>query len=256
MINVETNCDKPIIQVNKQDFWLRVFDFSFERMVKKGFYSLRVKNAENFNLRDSNNGNIIYGFHSCWWDGIIAYLLCRKVFKTQLNMMVEELYRFPLLSRIGAFSVEKKSPQAAIKALNYSLDIVKNPTQSLWIYPQGTVMPPDARPVKFANGISYLCKKSKGVNLIPIANRYTFLREDRPEILVEIGKPIIIKDNNFDKKEFTKYLENELTVLLDKQHEEISQGKLDEYKLMFKSRLCVAKLIEKHFTNFVRTFNT
>ena len=253
---MENRCDKPFIQAENQKFWLKVFDFAFERMVRKGFYSLRIKNAENFNLRDPDKGNIIYGIHSCWWDGIIAYLLCRQVFKTQINLMIEELYRFPLLSKIGAFSVEKKSPQSAIKALNYSIDIIKNPEKSLWIYPQGIVMPPDSRPLKFASGISYLCKKSGGVNLIPVANRYTFLREDRPEILVEVGKPIIINNNNLDKKEFTHYLENEFTEFLDKQREEISQGKLGDYELVFKSRLCVAKLIEKHFTNFVRTFNT
>jgi hypothetical protein len=171
-------------------------------------------------------------------------------------MMIEELYRFPLLSRIGAFSVEKDSPQAAIKAINYCAGFLNNPDGSLWIYPQGSVMPPDHRPIKFANGIAYLCSKLDGINLIPVAHKYVFLREDRPEILIEIGKPIILNSSNIDRKELTAFLESEFTKLLNKQKNDISEGNLEGYEFIFKSRLCIAKLIEKYFTWFVRSFTT
>jgi len=258
IIDNELPKSEPLIKTHLQPFWLAVFNYAFTKMVKKGFYSLKIKNAENYNLRDPNKSNIIYANHCCWWDGIIGYLLCNKIFKTNMHMMIEELRRFPLLSKIGAFSVEKDSPQSAVKALNYSLEVLENPENSLWIFPQGSVNPPDYRPIKFASGISYLYKKSNGVNLIPIAHRYNFIREDRPEIFIEIGKPVILDGDlpeNINRKKFTQFLEDNFTNLLDKQRENICQGNMEGYELFFQSRLCLAKLIEKHFTWFVRTFN-
>lgn len=246
---------EPMIKANLSQFWLGAFDFAFFYMIKKSFFALRIKNAENYNLRNSSMSNIIFTNHSCWWDGLVAYTICRQLFKTEMHMMIEELHRFPLLAKIGAFSVKKDSAYSPIRTLTYSAEILNNPENSLFIYPQGEVKPPDYRPVKFAGGISYLCKKLNGVNLIPIAQKYCFLREDRPEILVEVGKPIVLDNNSINRKEFTEYLEAEFTKLLDGQKEDISAGKLEEYEFLIKSRLCVPKLIEKHFNPLTRLFS-
>ncbi|MDD3012788.1 MAG: lysophospholipid acyltransferase family protein [Candidatus Gastranaerophilales bacterium] len=252
----KTELNKPQIKDKWQLFWLNIFEFAFSSMLKKAFFSVRIKNKENYDLRDKTRGCIIFASHCCWWDGLVAYTLSRKVFNTNIRMMVEELHRFPLLSRIGAFSVDKNSPQAAVKALNYCTEFLNNPESVLWIYPQGTVKPPDYRPVKFASGMAYLCSKLDGINLIPIAHRYNFLREDRPEVFIEVGKPIILDSTKIDRKEFTAFLEREFTQLLDKQKNDISEAKLEGYEFIFKSRLCVAKLIEKYFNWFVRSFTT
>jgi len=248
--------DDPTIKAAPQAFWIKAFDLYFSNMAKKAFYSIRIKNAQNFNLRDKTKGNIIFSNHNCWWDGPVGFLLSKKRFKTQLYMMIEELHRFPLLSRLGAFSVEKDCPHSSMKALNYSAKLLQNPNSSLWIYPEGIVKPPDFRPIKFASGISYICKKLNGVNLIPVANKYNFLREDRPEVLLDVGKPIILNDNAINRKEFTSYLENEFTKLLDNQKEEISSGNINEYEYLFKNQLCIYKLIEKHLTFLPRHFIT
>ncbi|MFH0703345.1 MAG: lysophospholipid acyltransferase family protein [bacterium] len=246
--------NEPHIKTDLQAFWISIFNHAFSRMVKKGFYSVRLKNTQNYDLRDLQVGNIIYANHCCWWDGIMGYLLCRKIFQTDMHMMIEELHRFPLLSKIGAFSVEKNSPQSSLGSLNYCIEFLENPKNSLWIFPQGVVMPPDYRPVKFAGGISYLCKKLKKINLIPVAHRYNFIREDRPEIFIEVGKPIIINnDLEKNRKEFTQFLEEEFTLLLDRQKQDISKGNFEGYEFFLKSRLCMLKLIEKNFKLFVQS---
>ena len=245
----------PFIKSEFNPFWMNVFYYVFLNMAKKSFYSMRIKNAINFEKRDKSRSSIFFATHCSWWDGPIAYLLCRGVLKTNMRMMIHELYRFPLLSKIGAFSVEKDSPQASVKSLNYCVKFLQDPQSSLWIFPQGFVMPPDYRPLTFASGLSYLCKKVEKVNLIPIAHRYNFLREDRPEILIEVGKPILIESNSLTKKEITAYLEDNFTNFLDNQRWDVSLGNLENYEFFFKSRLCMAKIIENHFTSFVRSFN-
>ncbi len=65
-------------------------------------------------------------------------------------------------------------------------------------------------------------KKFGGVNLIPVGVNFTFLRQDRPEVLIEFGEPKIITDPNFDRKEFTHKLEREFENFLDSQQASIS----------------------------------
>ncbi len=248
--------DEPIIKTDFQSFWIKVFNFAFYSMVKKSFYSFRIKNIKNLELIDHKKGTIFYANHCCWWDGVIGYLLNRHFFNTNMHVMIEHLSRFPLLSKVGAFSVEKNTPQASIKALNYCVDILKNPKNSLWIFPEGTVKPPDYRPVKFENGLAYITQKLDEVNLVPIAHRYTFVREDRPEIFVEIGKPIKIYDKSLSRKEIIEYLEQNFNKLLDNQKQEISTGNFDNYEFFMKARLCLLKLIENNFKYFVQRINT
>lgn len=73
-------------------------------------------------------------------------------------MMIEEMNRFPILARAGAFPVNKKSPQASMRALQYSVDELCDNKKSLWIFPQGIIRPPMYRPIEFQTGLAYIAK--------------------------------------------------------------------------------------------------
>jgi len=241
---------KPFISSEISPFCVSVCNMIFYKMLESSFNSIRVKNVENYELRNPEKGNIFYGLHSCWWDGMVSYYLCKKILGTNIRMMIEQLHQFPVLAKIGAFSVDKKSTSSVIKALNYSVDIVKDPKTSLWLFPQGIVKPPEHRPVKFNSGISYLCRQVDGVNLFPVAVKYSFLRENKPEILIEIGSPIIVNNDNFNREEFTEFLEHDMTELADKQRLEISKGNLDGYKTFYQSKIGLFKRIEKYLRKY------
>lgn len=81
------------------------------------------------------------------------------------------------------------------------------------------------------------CKKAGGVNLIPVAVNYPFLREDKPEVLCEVGEPIILTDYNFDRKEFTHRVEKNFEALCDKQFEDIRHGNIEDYEYLYKQKL-------------------
>ena len=119
--------------------------------------------------------------------------------------MVAELKRFPLLRRGGAFSVNKKSPQASMEALKYSVRVLKDLNNILYIYPQGIIKPPNFRPIEFQSGVSYIAEKAAKaygkVNLIPIAVDYVFLRDNRPEVWVEFGEHIELTESKVKMEE-------------------------------------------------------
>lgn len=230
-------------------FWLWLGNKFFYGMLENRFFALRYKGEEKFFERDANVPSIAFATHTNWWDGIVAYNICNRIFDKEIRLMVEELNRFPILSKAGAFPVNKKSPQASMEALQYSVDVIEDLNNTLYLFPQGIIKPPNFRPIEFQTGLVYIAqkavKKYGKVNLIPIGVNYCFLRADKPEILVEIGDIIEMNDSSVNRKEYTQKLEKTLENLCDNQMNEISEGSLAGYKTLFQQKLKWYRKIEQ-----------
>lgn len=240
------NIKEKFRPANETPFWLRIGDAFFFNMMHHRFYALRVKDAHNFEKRNKDYSTIFYASHTNWWDGATGYNLCRRVFNVRMRIMVEELNRFPILCRAGAFSVNKQSAQTAMESLKYSVDILKDPEMSLWIFPQGIIKPPDYRPIEFESGLAYIAKKLGRVNLIPVSTRFTFLRENRPEALVEVGEPIFFDNWDMSRQELSDMLALQYTKMQDAQASKISNGDVEGYEYVFREKLPWYKKLEKH----------
>lgn len=241
------NNDLPKICSNKNKLAIRFFDYAFKKLLEKNFYSVSVKNKHNFYLRDTKYANLFYGVHGCWWDGPLAYFVSRSLYDCDFYIMTKDLYRFTALSFAGAFSIEKNSYRGSLKAINHSIKILKNSKSSLWMFPQGDVMPQDYRPIVFQNGIAHICNNLEGVNLIPIACKYIFLRNEKPEIFVEIGKPLIVKNGISDKNKFVLFLQKEFVKLLDAQKAELAKGNYQEYERILSNKYTWLRMMEEQF---------
>ena len=120
----------------------------------------------------------------------------------------------------------------------------------LYIFPEGIIKPPNYRPIEFQTGLAYIAqkgvKKFGKVNLIPIAVNYFFLRADRPEVLVEIGDPILLtSEDKVDRKEYSKFLAQRLEDLCDNQNKNVSEGMLKGYRTLFQQKLRWYRKIEQ-----------
>jgi 1-acyl-sn-glycerol-3-phosphate acyltransferase len=234
-------------------FWLWVASMFFFNMLQNRFFAFRYRGEETYFEAEKDVPTILFAPHCNWWDGIVLYNTTHRIFHKEIRLMVEELNRFPLLRRGGAYSVNKKSPQSAMKALKYSVDVVGDLRNMLCIFPQGIIRPPHFRPIEFQTGLAYIAenalKKYGKVNLIPMAVDYAFFRDNRPEVIVEFGKRIELRQGNeFDnmsRKELTHYLEKALTETCDNQFKEISQGDITKYKILFKQHLKWYRRIEQ-----------
>ncbi len=246
------NREEKFRKAKDNPFWIFVGNRIFYSMLKNRFYSLMYKGLENFEKRDKNLATIFYAPHSNWWDGLIGYVtihfLLRKTGKFRMRLMIEEMNRFPLFQYVGCFPINKKSPQSAMQSLSYAANTLKDNDIAFWLFPQGIIRPPHYRPEIFQSGLAYMAKnaakKFGGVNLIPVAVNYTFLRQDRPEVLLEFGEPKIIKDPNFDRKDYTHKLEREFEDFTDKQQSDISRGDFEGYQYLYKEKLHWWRYIE------------
>lgn len=229
-------------------FWLWVADRFFYGMLEKRFYAMRYKGVENLKSLDKIP-TIFFAPHCNWWDGIVGYNLCNRLLKHEIRLMVEELNRFPLLRRGGAFNVNKKSAQASMAALKYSVDLLSDLNNILYIYPQGIIKPPLFRPIEFQTGLAYIAQKAAKkygkVNLVPVSVNYLFMRDNRPEVWVEFGEEIHLDTAKIDRKEFTDFLANKLETLCDSQLDDLSHARFAGYKTLFQQKLAWYRRIEQ-----------
>ncbi len=243
------NIDEKFCPAKTSPFWLWVADRFFYGMLENRFFAFRYKGAENFYKKAPNTPIILFAPHSNWWDGIVGYNICNRIFKKEIRLMVEELNRFPLIRRGGAFNVNKKSPQASMQALKYSVDEIGNTGNILYIFPQGIIKPPNYRPIELQTGMTYIAEKAAKkygkVALLPVAVNYVFLRDNRPEVLVEFGDLIELDNDKPDRKEYTHFLGKTLEDLCDKQINDISNANFYGYQTLFQRKLKWYRQIEQ-----------
>ncbi|MDD3593447.1 MAG: 1-acyl-sn-glycerol-3-phosphate acyltransferase [Candidatus Gastranaerophilales bacterium] len=241
----------PFIKAKFSPFWMMIWDFFVSQMISRRFYSIRIKNLKHYDAIDPDAATIFYAQHNCWWDGIIGYYLCRNILKVPMNIMVEDLIKFPLLANVGAFSVDKKSPKSTLHVVNYCADFLTKEKINLWLFPQGVIKPPNHRPLEFQKGLTYIAQKCKKINLIPVAVQYPFVRQGLPEVLIDMGKPIFL-DKDINRSEYTAFLENDFTNMLENQLTEISNGEIYKYEIFWRKADGFGKTLEKIFKNRIK----
>ncbi len=221
----------------------------FFNMLQNRFYAFRYSGYENYAACDSDAPTIFFAPHCNWWDGTVLYNITHRICRKEIRIMIEELNRFPLLQRAGAFSVNKKSAQSAMQAIKYSIELLGDLRNILCLFPQGIIRPPHYRPIEFQTGLAYIAqnavKKYGKVNLVPLAIDYVFLRDNRPEVIVKFGKNIALTDANSDRKELTRQLEDALRDTCDHLSCDISTGGIQEYDILFKQHLKWYRRIEQ-----------
>jgi len=245
------NREEKFTPAKTTKFWVWVASMFFFNMLQNRFYAFRYKGAENYFDSDRSVQTILFAPHSNWWDGIVFYNITHRIFHKEIRLMIEELNRFPLFSKGGAYSVNKKSAQSAMKALKYSVDLLADMRNMLCIFPQGIIRPPHFRPIEFQTGLAFIAqnavKRYGRINLIPVAFDYTFFRDNRPEVVVNFGNRIEFDKNNIpkDRKELNHILEKALEQTCDEQFKDISNGDVSKYNILFKQHLKWYRRIEQ-----------
>lgn len=231
-------------------FWLWIGNWVFYGMLEKRFCAFRYKGFENYLNRDEKYPTILFAPHNNWWDGIVGYNICNRICKKEIRIMIEELNRFPIIRRGGGYSVNKKSAQTAMESLKYSVRVLKDKKSHLYIFPQGVISPPNHRPIEFQTGLSYIAQKGVKeygkINLIPVAVNYFFLRDNRPEVWIEMGKNIELTNPDIDRKEYSSFLAKTLEELCDNQIKNVSNAKFDGYETLFEQKLAWYRQFEQH----------
>lgn len=179
-----------MIAANKNAFLDSLLYLYFRRSARRSFHTIAVRGLERLRQLPEDRPALLFCNHTNWWDGLMAFLLTRQMSHKAVYCMMEEKqlkdYRF--LTWLGAFSVDLDSAIRSAASLRYAYRLLQKKETALWIFPQGRLCRQN-EPVEARPGSDYLAKNTPHALLVPVAMRYDFFREDRPNVLIEIGPP-------------------------------------------------------------------
>jgi chlorobactene lauroyltransferase len=213
-----------MLEAKKSNWFQNLFSIYNRNLLRRRFHAFKVSGINSL----QNLPIVVYANHSSWWDGLVAFQLCRQA-NVDIYAMMEEkqVLEYPFHRKIGAFSVVRENPRDAVRAINYAASLLKE-KRLVWIFPQGEILPNDVRPIEFFNGVSRIIEKAEHCFTAPIAIRYEFFGDWKPEILVKIGEPQII-NKPFNAKDLTKRFAANLTQTSDELKSDILTNNLSNY---------------------------
>jgi 1-acyl-sn-glycerol-3-phosphate acyltransferase len=235
-----------MIKAHKSRLFERLFLVYTKHEMKKQFHGVHVAGLGNIERIDRSLPIIIYCNHSSWWDAMLAFVLAREVFALDTYAMMEEkqLQRYRFFRLIGAFSVVRESPRAAVESMRYAASLFVRPNVALWIYPQGVMVPNDLRPLRFYPGVARIAAMVGRVQFVPVAHRFEFLMQQRPEALTLIGEPWTPQDAG-TPEELTTKLEERLTGLVDALRCRVASNELQGFTRLLAGRPSVNERYDK-----------
>ncbi len=140
-------------------------------------------------LPPGDTARLVYVNHSNWWDGFVLHQLGLAAGWDGYCLMEERnLERYRFLSRLGAFSIRPGEASSSLESLRYARELLHRPRAAVFLFPEGALRPFGAMPMKLQRGVELLGRLTRA-ECLPVAVRYAFFEHERPDVLVEVGRP-------------------------------------------------------------------
>ena len=148
---------------------------------------------------------------------MIPLLLNNYLFQQQARAMMEDkqMHQYPFFSRIGAFSVNLENTRNMAFSLRYAHESMQRANSSLYLYPEGKIVPFSTDQPEFRGGLAWLYNKMPDIDFVPIGIYIHTMRHDKPELHINIGEAVSYTGEPGSKAEIQDYLEKALQKLLN-----------------------------------------
>lgn len=209
------------------------------RMLGRQFWAHHLRGAPLETCLDRSRPAIFLANHSSWWDGFVAFHLSYDLWKLDGILMMEEeqLVKYPFFRWVGAFGIRRTG--AEVEAMiRYAAGQLREKGRVLWMYPQGVMRANGFRPLELRPGISHIARAVGPVQLVPVAHRYEYLKEERAEIFTSIGPLRTIgPEEKVQPEELTGELQRDLTAELDRLQEDVQNGRLEGFRTTLRGKV-------------------
>lgn len=167
----------------------RLFDRYIRRQVRRHFAGVHWTARAWPERWGRELPTLFVGNHTNWWDGFLACLLTGRLgLRFQVLMEARHLERYPTFRRGGALPIRRGHPRQAYQDLEAAAAYLR-PATGLWIFPQGERRPAGERPLRCERGAAQLARAyASPLRICPVAFRYAFVGEQRPEAFVLVGE--------------------------------------------------------------------
>ena len=179
-----------------------LFGLRFNKVVIHGDY-----------LPNRRSSTIFYCNHNYWWDPLIPHYLNTRLFKQKARGMMDlrQVQKYSFFPKIGVFSVDLEQHRNTITSLRYAVEHLKTPNAALYLFPEGTIVPVDSKPLNFKPGLAWIQKQSLHSETIPIAIYIDYSKSSKPDLHIQIGKRLTEKqDMELQLRELLEHLKHKV----------------------------------------------
>ncbi len=234
--------------------WLeRAYARYGRRLLRGAFARVWVSGAA---WPDGDGPSIAFLNHSAWWDPVLTLYLSHSLFRRDGYGIMEgsQLERYPFFRRVGCFGVTGDGIDDARAVGQEAARLLREGhRRTLWIFPQGELLPART-PVQFRSGVARLARGAPGVPLVPVAVRYEFRTEQRPECFVRVGEATaaLPHESAFALgRRLEHHLRQELA-LLDEALARRGSAPLEEFSAVLDGRGSLSRLYDQTFGRWSR----
>lgn len=221
-----------MLPARKSAWFERVFAVYNRNLLGRRFEGLRAAGLAALRERPRDLPLVLYANHSSWWDGLAAFQVGRACGLDHYVMMEEDQLRaYTLFRRLGAFSVVREDAREAARSVRYAAGLLRGTDRALWIFPQGRIVPNDARPLELFGGAAAVVRRAGGAYAAPVAFRYEFLHGFRPEAFARVG-PVerAVAGSDSDQKHQTRQFAEALTRAVEALRADVLAEKFEGYE--------------------------
>jgi hypothetical protein len=167
----------------------RIFERYVRRQAARHFAGVHWRAAGGAERWSRAVPTLFVANHSNWWDGFFAFLVSRTLgLRFRILMEARHLARYRFFLSVGARPLRREPARAAWTDLTDAAAELTAGT-GLWIFPQGERRPAGERPLRCERGAAQLARAYAGpLRICPVAFRYAFVGEQRPEAYVLVGE--------------------------------------------------------------------
>ena len=232
--------------------------------MRRKFYNVLAWNSGVLESAVRESPVIVYSNHSSWWDAFVDHMI-ERVFQLNHFSLVDDrtLETQGWLKKIGALPIDLTGARGAVAGLRAARDFLEErPSEkgypALLIFPQGRIAPVWKRPFGFQGGLMWLKKNVPQARLIPLARRFEFLKEDRPQIFLQFGRVLPDVPADLAEDALTAWLEEQLADAMALLDHNIETGGVAETRVLLQSGWSLNKKWEwfkRCLTGKTRGFN-
>ena len=239
-----------LLEARKHRVLERLYAAYGRRILRRAFARIWVGGAE---WPGGSAPSIGIVNHSAWWDPVLALFLSHDLFRRDGYGIMQgaQLERYPFFRRIGCFGVTENTLADARLVSEYAARVLDaGEGRTLWLFPQGDLLPARA-PLRFRSGTARLAHTSPGLPIVPVAVRYEFRGEQRPECVIRVG-PATTAAPGERTAALTRRLEELLRDELAALDADLAASDLAGYRTALGGRASVSALYERSFGRLAR----
>ena len=204
------------MQDRRSECFKRFVWFWARQAMRRKFYNVLAWNTDILASAVQKSPVIVFSNHGSWWDAFVDHMVERS-FRLNHYSLVDDrtLEAQGWLKKIGALPIDLRSVRGAVAGLRAAREFLQGPAgdrgyPALLIFPQGQIVPAWKRPFGFHGGLAWLKKNVPQACLIPLARRYEFFNEDRPQIFLHFGHALCDVPTGLAEDALTAWLEERL----------------------------------------------